>query len=265
MGWLKKIKKKIAWWLVKDLLESGVPVVKVTDKLIVGDPSKLNPDGTLTLQPLTADPTLEAGKIWYRSDIDKWRYSPDGASVKDVSVQVQPDGVKVCTDASGNLTICAGGVGQNEIAPDAVSASKIIGVGKAVQVQGLCYFADTTPVSIASLTLSSASAVLIFIKVLRLGVSSSTTVSPSCPNTTLASQCTTGSYQAFIEVVRGASTIYSLASTATDPLNTGPGEVSDQAYVIDRVSGTNTYSVQVYKNLADCNAYVEYELYMVPL
>ena len=105
MGWLKKIKKKIAWWLVKDLLESGVPVVKVTDKLIVGDPSKLNPDGTVTFQPLTADPTLEAGKIWYRSDVDKWYYSPDGASTKVLGGEASATAISPADTVAANLEV----------------------------------------------------------------------------------------------------------------------------------------------------------------
>jgi hypothetical protein len=35
----------------------------------------------VTLAPLTADPTLVAGKMWYRSDLSRIRYSPDGTSV----------------------------------------------------------------------------------------------------------------------------------------------------------------------------------------
>ena len=33
-------------------------------------------------QGQTADPSLEVGKVWYRSDLDEWRYSPDGTNVK---------------------------------------------------------------------------------------------------------------------------------------------------------------------------------------
>ena len=37
---------------------------------------------SVVFQGLTADPSLEAGKVWYRSDLDEWRYSPDGTNVK---------------------------------------------------------------------------------------------------------------------------------------------------------------------------------------
>jgi hypothetical protein len=37
---------------------------------------------TITLQGLTADPTLAAGKIWFRSDLSKILFSPDGVTAK---------------------------------------------------------------------------------------------------------------------------------------------------------------------------------------
>ena len=79
---MKRIKKKIAWWLIKDLLTDGVPRIKVKEKIEIGDPAKLLKDGTIVFAPLTSDPsTLEAGKMWFRSDLKEWRYSPDGSNV----------------------------------------------------------------------------------------------------------------------------------------------------------------------------------------
>ncbi len=35
----------------------------------------------LTLTPLTSDPSLSTGKVWFRSDLKQIRYSPDGINV----------------------------------------------------------------------------------------------------------------------------------------------------------------------------------------
>jgi len=50
--------------------------------------------GTITITdeyvdfaPLTADPSLVEGRVWFRKDLDRFRYSPDGKTVKPVPVE----------------------------------------------------------------------------------------------------------------------------------------------------------------------------------
>ena len=71
MGFLKRLKRKLASWLLSEGAD-------------IGDPLEIRPN-YITFPELTADPILAAGRIWFRSDLQKLRYSPDGSTVKDLS------------------------------------------------------------------------------------------------------------------------------------------------------------------------------------
>jgi hypothetical protein len=58
-----------------DVEELTVRKLKIGDKTVTIDAN------SVTLPGLTADPTLAAGKMWFRSDLSRVRYSPDGTSV----------------------------------------------------------------------------------------------------------------------------------------------------------------------------------------
>ena len=77
---LKKVKQRLINWLLKDV-EIQELVVK---KLKVGSSTvKVHTDG-IDFPGLTSDPSLVAGRLWYRRDLDQWRYSPDGSVVKTI-------------------------------------------------------------------------------------------------------------------------------------------------------------------------------------
>jgi len=76
---LKGIKKRIAWWLIKDLIREGIPELKVGNNTL-----KIYPNA-IKFETLTSDPTLEAGKLWYRSDLGRLRFSPDGTNVAEIA------------------------------------------------------------------------------------------------------------------------------------------------------------------------------------
>jgi len=83
---LKKLnlKRMIASRLLKFLL-SNVEVLEVDGiELRVGGNTVRIDGSSITLQPLTSNPTLASGKIWFRSDLSKILYSPDGTNVKDI-------------------------------------------------------------------------------------------------------------------------------------------------------------------------------------
>ena len=64
------IRRKILEWLLRD----GIPEVKIGEGTIIIDGQSIR------LASLTSDPSLAAGKIWYRSDLKDLRFSPDGTS-----------------------------------------------------------------------------------------------------------------------------------------------------------------------------------------
>jgi hypothetical protein len=67
----KHFRKKLFQLLFGNEIEIGENTVKI--------------DGSsIKLPGLTANPTLEAGKIWFRSDTGKVLYTPDGTTVKSV-------------------------------------------------------------------------------------------------------------------------------------------------------------------------------------
>ena len=78
---LKKVKQRLVNWLLKDV-EIQELVVK---QLKVGSGTvKVHTDG-IDFPGLTADPSLVAGRLWFRSDESKIKFSPDGSTVKTVN------------------------------------------------------------------------------------------------------------------------------------------------------------------------------------
>jgi len=71
----KRIRRKVLEWLLKD----GLPEVKIGKNTIRIDGE------SIVLASLAADPTLEAGKVWFRSDTGRIMWSPDGATIREVS------------------------------------------------------------------------------------------------------------------------------------------------------------------------------------
>jgi len=80
MSIFRKIKERFVNWLLGDVvieklkvleIESGKSSIKVTGDYI-------------DLSPLTGDPALSAGRVWFRSDLGGLRYSPDGSKIFDV-------------------------------------------------------------------------------------------------------------------------------------------------------------------------------------
>jgi len=119
----KKFKKRVAWWLIKDLVEEGLPYLRIGKNTV-----DLLPD-SIKFPALTSDPSLEAVKLWYRSDLDEWRYTPDGTTVKKLGAATQPDNVYICTDNQGRLTICdnsINGAKMGEYAPRFVASDNTI-------------------------------------------------------------------------------------------------------------------------------------------
>jgi len=77
---LGRLKQKLVNWLLKDVV-----VEKLTVKEIYAGTSTTRVTGSGVIFPgLTADPTLEAGILWFRSDETKIKFSPDGSAVKTV-------------------------------------------------------------------------------------------------------------------------------------------------------------------------------------
>ena len=66
--WLRRFKK----FLYRD------KEVKI-HKLVVGDDPVLINGNSITLPSLTSNPTLSAGKIWFRGDLKNIVFSPDGS------------------------------------------------------------------------------------------------------------------------------------------------------------------------------------------
>jgi len=80
----RRIKKKLAWWLIKDLLEEGVPYIKVGRKTVEIKPNAIKFDS------LTSDPALEPGLLWFRGDINKLRFSKDGSEITNILKEDDP-------------------------------------------------------------------------------------------------------------------------------------------------------------------------------
>jgi len=120
--WFRRLKQRFVNWLLRDVVVERLKARYV----VVGDPAKLLKDGTVVFAPLTADPsTLEAGKLWYRSDIDEWRYSPDGTTTKQLGGGYQPDNTYICLDTNNNLTICDNSVDTTKLKNASVTYAKL--------------------------------------------------------------------------------------------------------------------------------------------
>jgi len=77
---LKKLKQKLVNWLLKDVEIQEL----VVNKLLIGKNTFTVTGSYIDFSGLTSDPSLVAGRMWFRSDLGKLRYSPDGSTVKDV-------------------------------------------------------------------------------------------------------------------------------------------------------------------------------------
>jgi hypothetical protein len=90
----------------------------------------------VTLAPLTADPTLIAGRMWFRSDLGRIRYSPDGVNVISIDppltaadvwnystrtlTQTQfPFWSAIIQQSAGSVSVAALGAGSVTIRPPA--------------------------------------------------------------------------------------------------------------------------------------------------
>lgn len=70
------IKRRILKWLLKGVLIEGIRV----KRLRVGSTITITSD-YIDMQPLTSDPPLAQGRVWFRGDLGSLRYSPDGNTV----------------------------------------------------------------------------------------------------------------------------------------------------------------------------------------
>lgn len=80
----KKVREKIVNWLLKDV-EIRPKSIKVGESTITLGTDADFGGGQLInaiLEKLTADPTLAEARIWFRTDLDRIRYSPDGTVAK---------------------------------------------------------------------------------------------------------------------------------------------------------------------------------------
>jgi len=76
--------KNLKLWAVQKFLEAvGIKELRVK-KLKVGEKTITVTGSFIDFAALTADPTLAAGRMFFRSDLGKLRYSPDGVKVVDV-------------------------------------------------------------------------------------------------------------------------------------------------------------------------------------
>jgi len=80
MGISKWLRRKLLHWLLKD----GLPELRVGENTV-------NIDGnSITLPGLSSNPTLAQGKLWYRSDISKLKFSPDGSNTTNILKEDDP-------------------------------------------------------------------------------------------------------------------------------------------------------------------------------
>jgi len=76
---MKKLKQKLVNWLLKDVVVDELKVQRIR----VGSGTTIVTGSCIDFPGLTSDPTLAAGRVWFRSDLKKFRFSPDGSTVKE--------------------------------------------------------------------------------------------------------------------------------------------------------------------------------------
>jgi len=76
----KKLRRLLDKIIVKLIMDAVLEVDRLEIK--VGGNTVRIDGNSITLQPLTSNPTLAQGKIWFRSDIPALLYTPDGTNVK---------------------------------------------------------------------------------------------------------------------------------------------------------------------------------------
>jgi len=69
MGLLARLKRRIVNWLLRDVVIDELKVRRIRD---VGNTGYFN---SIVLDALTSDPSLVAGKVWYRSDLGELRFT----------------------------------------------------------------------------------------------------------------------------------------------------------------------------------------------
>jgi len=77
----KKLKERFVRWLFNNVTIDELTIIdlEVGNNTIIIGPDYIEFSG------LTADPALAPGRIWFRSDLNKLRWSPDGSTVKDLT------------------------------------------------------------------------------------------------------------------------------------------------------------------------------------
>jgi hypothetical protein len=128
MSWLKR---KLVKWLLKD-----VDVEELTvRKLKIGDKTVTIDANSVTLPSLTADPTLAAGKVWYRSDLKLLGYSPDGTAVNRIPIGTINVDTHASRHASGGAdAIPSGGIARSQLEYPTVDVAfmYLAGIGKTI-------------------------------------------------------------------------------------------------------------------------------------
>mgnify|MGYP000218034779 CR=1 FL=1 len=76
---LYKLKNKLVNWLFKGVVVDELRVLR----LRVGSGTTAVTGSYIDFPGLTSDPSLVAGRVWFRSDLGKMRFSPDGSTVKE--------------------------------------------------------------------------------------------------------------------------------------------------------------------------------------
>jgi hypothetical protein len=112
MSLIKQFKRWLANWLLKDV---EIEELKV-GRLRVGEGTVTMDGSGITLPGLTADPTLAAGKVWFRSDLGLLSYSPDGTAVNRIPIgTINVDAHASRHAAGGADPIPSGGIARSQL------------------------------------------------------------------------------------------------------------------------------------------------------
>ena len=117
---LKRLKHRVVNWLLKDIVLEEIKAKKIVD---VGGPQGTGYLNKIKFDALTSDPTLAEGLMWFRSDLDELRFSPDGTTAETIypSYPASPivvtasDVLRHSNDAEKNLTVSGTYVKAKEI------------------------------------------------------------------------------------------------------------------------------------------------------